>query len=148
MKLPWQRRKLTVVPQAPPHPPRVRAPLPLPLRQTTPLAHTSIEVVAPATVPTTVPGRVFTLRAPVHTGIVMESCDIAGPAPVPGRVHTMAPWSSQAPPVISMPLPAPPPPRVVKAKAKAKAPAKAPEPPEPGTRAWKIQNFIASHFQK
>jgi len=134
MKLmPWQRRKLTVAPQAPPHPPRVRPPL----------VNTSIEVVAPATEAVPVqatPGRVFTLRAPVHAGIVMESCDIAGPAPVPGRVHTMAP------PVISMPLPAPPPPRVVKAKAR---PAKVLEPPpEPGTRAWKIQDFIAAHFKK
>ena len=89
------------------------------------------------------PGRVYTLKAPAKEPHmpVMESCEPVPPL-MPGRVYTMAA------PVLSMPLPPPaplPPPPPPKRKAASKPP---PEPAQPGTRAWKIQQFISTHFQK
>lgn len=97
----------------------------------------------PATPPPLMPGRVHTLKTEARATLpIMESCQPVLPI-IPGRVHTMAT------PVLSLPLPAPPPPPPpppAPPKRKARPP---PEPPvEPGSRAWKIKQFITTHFQK
>jgi len=150
MTLPWQRRKLAIVPPAPANYVRPVKSLPPPVvykPTTTGIYMESSDLVLPVRAPSA--PAVEPPKPTGHTGIHMESC-MPTPPPVPSIIfippQRPLPYPPSTPRHISDLIPASP-----KAKPKASTP-KAPTPkaeePTPGSRAARVKQFISSHFRK
>ena len=101
-----------------------------------------VEVVATPVAEPPTPGRVYSMKSVMFN---IESCSPAGPMSIPGRVHV--------PPRAPTPPPPPPPPLLVPPPTFTSIRNVIPKPwpppePEPGSRAWKIKQFVKTHFGK